>query len=141
MTHHSSLLYVMRIHSLPIAPALRYTPLISTGMNRRSEASSCLRASRTVRAAVVCLALSLCPSPSRSDDQKSEIPSDSTPTKTDTIDWQKERQFRSFQQPQQHALPKVSNTSWPSQPIDYFILAKLEAAKLAPSDPAPPRAL
>src|SRR5687768_15268392 len=103
-------------------------------MNRPPEASSCLRVSRTVRAAVVCLALSLSSSPSRSDEQTSEIASVAS-TQTDTIDWQKERQFWSFQQPQRHALLKVSNTSWPSQPIDFFILAKLEAAKLSPSDP------
>ncbi|MGZ8901263.1 MAG: DUF1549 and DUF1553 domain-containing protein, partial [Limisphaerales bacterium] len=55
------------------------------------------------------------------------------PETPDTIDWQKERQFWSFQSPQRHPLPKVGNVAWPAQPLDYFILAKIEAAKLQPS--------
>ena len=58
-----------------------------------------------------------------------------------SIDWEKERQFWAFQAPQRHALPKVGDSEWPSQAIDYFILAKLEAAKLAPTEAAPRRAL
>jgi hypothetical protein len=51
-------------------------------------------------------------------------------------DWKKEQQFWSFQAPKRYALPTVSNQSWPAQPIDYFILARLEQNKLAPSSPA-----
>ena len=58
-----------------------------------------------------------------------------------SIDWEKERQFWAFQAPQRHALPKVGDAEWPSQPVDFFILAKLEAAKVAPAEVAPRRAL
>jgi hypothetical protein len=58
-----------------------------------------------------------------------------------SIDWSKERQFWAFQAPQRHALPTVANSEWPAQAIDFFVLAKLEAAKLAPSESAPRRAL
>jgi hypothetical protein len=44
-----------------------------------------------------------------------------------------------FQPVQQHSPPSVANPSWPSSPIDSFILARLEKEKLHPS-PAAPRA-
>src|SRR5687768_15635664 len=59
----------------------------------------------------------------------------------DSIDWQKERQFWSFQPPERHSLPQVVDNSWPTQPLDFFILARLEAVKLSPSEPASRRAL
>src|SRR5437016_1112055 len=34
------------------------------------------------------------------------------------------------------AVPAVQNRSWPRNPIDQFVLAKLEAEKLAPSPQA-----
>src|SRR5947207_12650553 len=34
------------------------------------------------------------------------------------------------------AVPAVQNSSWPRSPIDNFVLARLEAEKLAPSPPA-----
>src|SRR5687767_14891718 len=61
---------------------------------------------------------------------------DTPAAKEESIDWQKERQFWAFQSPQRHALPKVANESWPAEPLDHFILAKLEAAKLTPAAPA-----
>ena len=33
-------------------------------------------------------------------------------------------------------LPEVTDEAWPRNPIDYFVLAKLEAADLAPSGEA-----
>ncbi len=42
----------------------------------------------------------------------------------------------SYVKPQRPALPNVANTQWPIQPIDHFILARLEAEGLAPSPPA-----
>lgn len=60
---------------------------------------------------------------------------------SDGLDWDKEQEFWSFQPPTRHALPQVSNRSWPSQPIDYFILARLEAKGLKPSAAAPKQAL
>jgi hypothetical protein len=41
-----------------------------------------------------------------------------------------------FAKPERPALPKTRNRSWPKNPIDRFILAKLEANKLKPSPPA-----
>jgi len=51
------------------------------------------------------------------------------------------RQHWAFQPPRDVALPKVKNTRWAKTDIDRFILAKLEAAGLAPSAPADPRTL
>jgi hypothetical protein len=60
---------------------------------------------------------------------------------TEERDWPKERQFWSFQAPKRHPLPAVSNRAWPAQPLDYFILASLEAKGLSPSGPAGRQAL
>ncbi len=51
-------------------------------------------------------------------------------------DWRKEQEFWSFQAPKHHPLPNVRNELWAQQPIDYFILAKLEEKGLLPSAPA-----
>jgi mono/diheme cytochrome c family protein len=37
--------------------------------------------------------------------------------------------------PQLPAIPKVSDASWPKNPVDYFVLARLEAEGLHPSSP------
>ena len=42
-----------------------------------------------------------------------------------------------FQAPKKIAPPAVSDAAWPKNPIDHFILAKLDAAKLKPSPEAP----
>lgn len=47
--------------------------------------------------------------------------------------WQ---QHWAFIAPVRPALPKVKNTAWPKNAIDYFVLAKLEAAGLTPSPEA-----
>src|SRR5262249_55978289 len=39
------------------------------------------------------------------------------------------------------ALPTVRNPAWCTSPIDFFLLAKLEAAGLSPAQPADPRTL
>lgn len=43
--------------------------------------------------------------------------------------------------PQRPAIPKVAHTSWPQNPIDHFILARLEAEGLKPSPKADARTL
>ena len=43
----------------------------------------------------------------------------------------------SFQPPKKADLPKVSDPAWAKTPLDSFILAKLDAAKLKPSPEAP----
>ncbi|MEQ8791860.1 MAG: PSD1 and planctomycete cytochrome C domain-containing protein [Pirellulaceae bacterium] len=57
------------------------------------------------------------------------------------IDFEAARQFWSFQPPQASPTPTVENTPWIRRPIDGFVLAKLEAAGLAPNEPADRRTL
>ena len=38
--------------------------------------------------------------------------------------------------PQQHPLPQVENRSWPENPIDHFVLSRLEREELVPQTPA-----
>jgi len=57
------------------------------------------------------------------------------------IDFAKERQFWSFQKPSTPNRPVVKNKRWPRQELDYFVLARLEAKKLAPSDETEKRRL
>jgi hypothetical protein len=42
----------------------------------------------------------------------------------------------SFQSPQQGALPEVTQQDWPRNAVDYFVLARLEAAGLSPAGDA-----
>src|ERR1041384_5496474 len=56
-------------------------------------------------------------------------------------DWNKEREFWSFRPPTAQARPVVRNTRWPSQPLDYFVLARLEQTNLSPSPEADARTL
>jgi hypothetical protein len=60
---------------------------------------------------------------------------------TEQIDFAKARQFWSFQPPRKADRPKVQNSSWPKSDIDHFILARLEAEKLRPVQPAGKREL
>ena len=64
----------------------------------------------------------------------------SSPAKS-TIDLEAGRQFWSFRPPQPHKPPAVHQAAWPHQPIDHFILAKLETAGLAPAAEADRRML
>jgi hypothetical protein len=57
------------------------------------------------------------------------------------IDWAKEQQFWSFRAPEAKALPAVKNKKWPAQPVDYFVLARLEQKNLSPAPEAEKRAL
>ena len=101
-------------------------------MYRRPRTFLLHRASQPLWIFLFAIALSLGdPQPARAENTES----------SDTIDWRKEREFWSFQPPQRHPLPKVLNTSWPAQPLDYFILTRLEAAKLTPAVPASRRSL
>src|SRR5208283_3986191 len=52
-----------------------------------------------------------------------------------------DRAFWAFQLVKEPGLPAVKNTAWPQSPIDYFILAPLEAKGLHPVPPADKRAL
>ena len=57
------------------------------------------------------------------------------------LDLAKERQFWSFQSPAAQPRPAVKNARWPRQELDYFVLARLEAKRLAPSEEAEKRTL
>src|SRR5262245_52152771 len=46
-----------------------------------------------------------------------------------------------FQPPKRYPMPTVRNKTWPSTPIDHFILSQLEEKSLAPSPPADRRTL
>ena len=48
------------------------------------------------------------------------------------IDWEKSRKYWAFQQPTEHAAPKVKDASWPKNDIDRFVLAELEKRRLKP---------
>src|SRR5262245_57614027 len=50
-----------------------------------------------------------------------------------SIDWSAARQFWSFQAPLRHPRPPVEQVSWPTQPIDWFVLERLERAGLRPA--------
>ncbi len=49
--------------------------------------------------------------------------------------------YWAFRPPRDQAIPKVKNKKWASQPIDYFILARLEQKKFAPARAADKRTL
>jgi len=52
-----------------------------------------------------------------------------------------DREYWAFQPLCDPALPEVADSSWPKSPIDYFILAQLEAEGLRPTTPADRRTL
>ena len=56
-------------------------------------------------------------------------------------DLEKEREFWSFQSVRKPALPDVKNKAWGKNPIDQFVLHKLEQANLKPAAPADKRTL
>src|SRR6185503_14834879 len=57
------------------------------------------------------------------------------------IDFAKERRFWSFQPPVAPVRPAVKNSRWPKQELDHFVLARLEAKRLAPTQEAEKRTL
>jgi hypothetical protein len=65
----------------------------------------------------------------------------SQPDRAEGIDWNKQREFWSFRPPTAQARPWVKNRLWPSQPLDYFVLARLEQTNLSPSPEADQRTL
>ncbi len=57
------------------------------------------------------------------------------------IDFEKAREFWSFQVPKSYAAPKVKQNNWPSKKLDYFILAAQEAKGMHPSPAADKKTL
>jgi hypothetical protein len=59
-----------------------------------------------------------------------------------TMDWrQRKAEHWSWQPIGAHVPPAVSDAAWPANPIDRFVLARLEASGLAPAPPADRRTL
>jgi mono/diheme cytochrome c family protein len=54
---------------------------------------------------------------------------------------EKDRAYWAFQPVRRPPLPTVRDTRWPANPVDYFILQRLDAAKLAPNPSASKREL
>ena len=73
------------------------------------------------------------------------VPQNATPAANSApsyaIDFKQARKFWSFQTVKDPPLPAVQHKSWPRQPVDYFILARLEQKGLAPAPPADKRTL
>jgi hypothetical protein len=63
------------------------------------------------------------------------------PASNEPFDWAKERQFWAFQTPQPQPRPAVRQRDWPVQPLDFFVLARLEQAGLQPAPAADRRTL
>jgi len=57
------------------------------------------------------------------------------------IDFAKAREFWAYQKPIHHEPPAVTNVDWGQQPLDAFVLAKLETAGIDPNDQAEKRTL
>jgi hypothetical protein len=55
--------------------------------------------------------------------------------------WEQAKAHWAFQPLRQVKLPSVQDATWTRTPIDYFILARLEAAGIEPQEPADPRQL
>jgi hypothetical protein len=58
------------------------------------------------------------------------------PTSTSRMDIAAARKKWAFQPPQVHDLPAVRDPSWPRERIDWFVLARIEQAGLAPAQSA-----
>ncbi len=56
--------------------------------------------------------------------------------KSTSIDWNKGAEHWSFQQLVTPTVPTVKNTQWPRADLDRFVLAKIEAAQIAPAPDA-----
>ena len=102
-------------------------------MNGRSNACKPSRLRRFFLAAALGSVAMLAVDPVLGSEPTSETVAD--------LNWSKERQFWSFRPPLPHPQPTVRNRRWPRQPLDYFILARLEEKQLLPSLEAAKRTL
>jgi hypothetical protein len=57
------------------------------------------------------------------------------------FDWNKAREFWSFQAPKARPLPQLRNKRWPRERMDHFVLAAMETRHLSPSLEADRRTL
>jgi cytochrome c553 len=65
---------------------------------------------------------------------------DTAPVAT-SINVEEASSFWAYQAPIAHPIPNVSNTAWPLDLIDHFVLSKLEETSLAPNPDAPTQTL
>ena len=63
------------------------------------------------------------------------------PVSVEAIDFDKARQFWSFQPLRPGPLPRVQDEAWPTALIDHFILSRIEEQGLTPAPPADKRTL
>ncbi len=70
-----------------------------------------------------------------------EAPSSSASRRSDFTITDEDRHYWAYQPVGKPAIPKVSRPDWVANPIDAFVLARLEEKGLAPNPPADPRAL
>ena len=70
-----------------------------------------------------------------------EPPSAATSRRSDFTITDEDRHYWAFQPVGNPAIPKVNRADWVANPIDAFVLARLEEKGLAPNPPADPRAL
>jgi hypothetical protein len=75
------------------------------------------------------------------DPRADEAAVGATAKKKNEIDWAKAREWWAFRPIARPAPPAVRDTRWPANEIDRFVLAKLEAASLAPAADADQRTL
>jgi len=68
-------------------------------------------------------------------------PRDSVTAAAYTVDIEAAKKRWPYTPPVEPAIPRVQNAAWPRNPIDQFILAKLEEKGLAPAADADPRTL
>jgi hypothetical protein len=68
-------------------------------------------------------------------------PVDAPKWQGEAIDWNRARQHWAFRPFEDVTLPKVANPEWGKQPIDAFVLSKLEAHGLTPNPRADDRTL
>jgi hypothetical protein len=66
-------------------------------------------------------------------------PRDGVASQEKRIDFEAAKKFWAFQPPHHHPTPPARNLEWPRQPIDHFLLARLEQAGLEPSPPVDQR--
>lgn len=69
----------------------------------------------------------------------SSAPTKTTPENalhTPAIDWSKERQFWAFRKPEPQQRPHTKRSSWPRQPLDSFVLNRLESSGQSPAPDA-----
>lgn len=67
---------------------------------------------------------------------------EASPAATETgIDFAEARRFWSFQPPERKPLPRLEDAGWPRQPVDHFILARMEGAGFVPAGEASRRTL